>query len=148
MTTYLTQITDYLLTQSWQIAILVAAVATVNLALKNKSAHARYLLWLIVLAKCLVPPLLAIPLPVLPPERSAEPVRKNGTISLIRAMTACDWARVALPASISRPQICSSKFAASFLPAKTSKRLPFLGSAFFMALSLAFHRDSSRTSFG
>jgi len=65
----LTQITDYLLTQSWQIAILVAGVAAVTLLLKNRSSHVRYLLWLIVLAKCLVPPLLTVPLAVLPEEQ-------------------------------------------------------------------------------
>ncbi|KPL20864.1 MAG: hypothetical protein AMJ75_11090, partial [Phycisphaerae bacterium SM1_79] len=73
MANYLTQITNYLLAQSWQIAVLVAVIAAVTLALKNRSAHVRYLLWLIVLAKCLVPPLLDIRLPVLPPEKSAEP---------------------------------------------------------------------------
>ena len=51
---YLSQITDYLLTQSWQIAVLVVIVAAVNLLLRNRSAHVRYLLWLIVLVKCLV----------------------------------------------------------------------------------------------
>ncbi len=60
MANYCTQITDYLLTQSWQITALVVVIAAVTLALKNRSAHVRYLLWLIVLAKCLVPPLLAI----------------------------------------------------------------------------------------
>jgi len=73
MEDYLTQITNYLLTQSWQIAILVVLIAVVNLALKNKSAHIRYLLWLIVLAKCLVPPLLTIPLAVLPQDKTPEP---------------------------------------------------------------------------
>jgi len=71
METYLTQITNYLLAQSWQIAILAAVIAAVTLALNNKSAHVRYLLWLIVLAKCLVPPLLSIPVAVLPEERPA-----------------------------------------------------------------------------
>ncbi|MBN2315392.1 MAG: ankyrin repeat domain-containing protein [Sedimentisphaerales bacterium] len=66
METYLNRITQYLLTQSWQIAVLVVVVAIVNLALRNRSAHIRYLLWLIVLAKCLVPPLLTVPLAVLP----------------------------------------------------------------------------------
>ncbi len=66
MENYLTQITNYLLTQSWQITALVGVIAAVNLALKNRSAHIRYLLWLIVLAKCLVPPLFTIPLAVLP----------------------------------------------------------------------------------
>ncbi|MFB0556117.1 MAG: M56 family metallopeptidase [Phycisphaerae bacterium] len=72
MEDYLTQITNYLLTQSWQIAFLVIVIAAVNLALKNKSAHVRYLLWLMVLAKCLVPPLLAIPLPILSQDKRPE----------------------------------------------------------------------------
>ena len=69
MGNYLNQITGYLLTQSWQIAILVAVVAAVTMLLKNRSSHVRYLLWLIVLAKCLVPPLLTVPLAVLPEEQ-------------------------------------------------------------------------------
>ena len=72
METYFTQITDYLLTQSWQIAVLVVVVAAATLALRNKSAHVRYLLWLIVLAKCLAPPLLEVPVAVLP-ERTPAP---------------------------------------------------------------------------
>jgi beta-lactamase regulating signal transducer with metallopeptidase domain len=68
---YLTQITSYLWTQSWQIAVLAVVIATASLALKNRSAHVRYLLWLIVLTKCLVPPLLTIPLAVLPQEKPA-----------------------------------------------------------------------------
>ncbi len=71
MENYLTQITNYLLTQSWQIAVLIAVIAAVNLALKNRSAHVRYLLWLIVLAKCLVPPLFTVPVAVLSVERPA-----------------------------------------------------------------------------
>jgi cytohesin len=71
MEDYLSRLTDYLLTQSWQIAVLVVVVATVSFALKNRSSHVRYLLWLVVLAKCLVPPLLTVPLAVLPVE---EPV--------------------------------------------------------------------------
>jgi len=74
MENYLTQITNYLLTQSWQIAVLVVVIAAVNLALKNRSAHIRYLLWLIVLAKCLITPLFTVPLAVLPQEKLSEPV--------------------------------------------------------------------------
>jgi beta-lactamase regulating signal transducer with metallopeptidase domain/Tol biopolymer transport system component len=73
MENYLTQITNYLLTQSWQIAALVVVIAMVNLALKNRSAHVRYLLWLVVLAKCLVPPLFTIPLAILPQDKISEP---------------------------------------------------------------------------
>ena len=79
MEIYLTRITDYLLTQSWQIALLVVVIAAVNLVLRNKSAHVRYLLWLIVLAKCLVPPLLTVPLAILPQEKPAMPFEVVGT---------------------------------------------------------------------
>ena len=75
MENYLTQITSYLLTQSWQIAVLVVVIAAINLALKNKSAHIRYLLWLIVLAKCLVPPLFTVPVAVLPQQKTAAPAQ-------------------------------------------------------------------------
>jgi len=79
METYLTRITDYLLAQSWQIVVLVVVIAAVNSALRNKSAHVRYLLWLIVLAKCLAPPLLTVPLAVLPQEIPAMVFEATGT---------------------------------------------------------------------
>ena len=66
MESWLTRITDYLLAQSWQVALLTIAVATVAAALRDKNAHARYLLWLVVLAKCLVPPVHSVSLAVLP----------------------------------------------------------------------------------
>jgi cytohesin len=74
METYLTRITDYLLAQSWQIAVLTIAVAAAAFALRNRSAHIRYLLWLIVLAKCLLPPLYTIPLAILPRAEPGEPI--------------------------------------------------------------------------
>jgi beta-lactamase regulating signal transducer with metallopeptidase domain/regulation of enolase protein 1 (concanavalin A-like superfamily) len=70
---YLSQITEYLQRQSWQIAVLVVVIAAATFVLKNKSSHVRYLLWLIVLAKCLVPPLLTVPLAVLPRAGVPEP---------------------------------------------------------------------------
>jgi len=36
--------------------------------LRNKSAHVRYLLWLLVAIKCLTPPLVIFSVPVLPAE--------------------------------------------------------------------------------
>jgi len=66
MEAMLNRIANYLQAQSWQIGVLVAAVALISWALRHRSAHARYLLWLIVLAKCLVPPVVNVPLPVLP----------------------------------------------------------------------------------
>jgi len=70
----LTQITDYLLTQSWHIAMLALVIGAVSLLLKNRSAHIRYLLWVVILGKCLMPPLLTIPLAILPQGQIAEPV--------------------------------------------------------------------------
>ncbi|MEJ2703756.1 MAG: ankyrin repeat domain-containing protein [Sedimentisphaerales bacterium] len=66
MDNYSIQITNYLKTQSLQIAVLVVVIAVITFVLKNRSAHVRYLLWLIVLAKCLVPPFLTVPLALLP----------------------------------------------------------------------------------
>ncbi len=74
MEVYLNEMVRYLVAQSWQIAVLTAAVAAATFTLRHRSAHVRYLLWLIVVAKCLVPPLHAVPLPVLPPTPSARGV--------------------------------------------------------------------------
>mgnify|MGYP001567808586 FL=1 len=72
MDAYVNPVVRYLLAQSWQVALLAAIVALISFALRNRSAHIRYLLWLIVLAKCLVPPFLTIPLAFLP-ERPSSP---------------------------------------------------------------------------
>jgi beta-lactamase regulating signal transducer with metallopeptidase domain len=72
MDVYLSELVRYLARQSWQIAVLALAVATVTWALRHRTAHVRYLLWLIVLAKCLVPPYVAVPLKILP--EKSDPV--------------------------------------------------------------------------
>lgn len=64
MDMYLNQIVWYLVAQSWQIALLTLAVAVTAFILRRRSAHVRYLLWLIVVAKCLVPPVHMVPLKV------------------------------------------------------------------------------------
>ena len=71
MEALLTRVADYLWTQSWQIALLVAVVALASWTLRNRSAHVRYLLWLLVLAKCLAPPVVQVPLAMLPVETPA-----------------------------------------------------------------------------
>jgi len=68
MESLLTQITNYLHAQSWQIAVLTIVIVFISFLFKNKSAHIRYILWMIVLAKCLVPPFYTISLAVLPPQ--------------------------------------------------------------------------------
>ena len=72
MNAYANHVLSHLLAQSWQIAVLAAIVGLISLSLRGRSAHLRYLLWLIVLAKCLVPPFVTVPLAVLP-ERSLSP---------------------------------------------------------------------------
>ncbi len=74
MEPWLIRIANYLLTQSWQIAVLTIVVALATYGLRNRSAHVRYLLWLIVLAKALVPPLYSIPVAVLPQQERAASV--------------------------------------------------------------------------
>jgi len=124
METYLTQITNYLLTQSWQIAVLVAIIAALSLALKNKSAHVRYLLWLIVLAKCLVPPLLTVPLAVLPQERLSEPV----SVSPARMSMALEGAdRSRAEAAVSPAVIAPAPIVAETMPRLTARQWLGLG---------------------
>lgn len=76
MQSLLHNITTYLLTQSTHIILLFIALAFTCFALKNKSAHLRYLLWLLLIAKCLLPSLITVPLAVLPEKQiaSAAPV--------------------------------------------------------------------------
>lgn len=66
MDSFLNALARYLWQQSWQIAAVVAVVALTCRLLRGRSAHWRYLLWLVVLAKCLAPPLVSVALPVLP----------------------------------------------------------------------------------
>jgi len=75
MTDMLSEITDHLIRQSWQIAVLFALVAAACVTLRKASAHWRYLLWLIVLVKCLIPPLVTVPLGVLPRESATAAER-------------------------------------------------------------------------
>jgi len=116
METYLIQITDYLLRQSWQIAVLVLVVAAATFVLRNKSAHVRYLLWLIVLAKCLVPPLLEVPVAVLP-ER--QPVAAVFTIPMPAAVETMpettmppEVAPIVQTVAPSRPQLSTRQWGA------------------------------------
>jgi beta-lactamase regulating signal transducer with metallopeptidase domain len=67
-----TTIADYLINQSWQVVTVFALVAAACWGLRKASAHCRYLLWLVVLAKCLVPGLIGVPVPVLPQEAESQ----------------------------------------------------------------------------
>ena len=67
MVSILTTVTDYLVSQSWQLLVVFVLVAAACWGLRKASAHWRYLLWLVVLAKCLTPAPISVPLAVLPP---------------------------------------------------------------------------------
>ena len=70
----LNTVVGFLVEQSWQISIVVGLVLVACWILRNASAHWRYLLWLVVIAKCLMPPMVTLPLPVLPAEEGTIPL--------------------------------------------------------------------------
>jgi ankyrin repeat protein len=72
MDAYVNSVAIYLFAQSWQIALLAGVAGLISFTLRNRSAHIRYLLWLIVLAKCLVPPIYSVPVAVLPDSSPVE----------------------------------------------------------------------------
>ena len=82
MESLLTAVADYLTCQSWQVAVVFLLVAAACFGLRRATHHWRYLLWLVVLAKCLTPGFISLPLAVLPhqakaretPERLSAPV--------------------------------------------------------------------------
>jgi len=75
----LNTVADYLVRQSCQISAIFLLVAAACWGLRKASAHWRYLLWLVVLAKCLVPALISVPLAVLPQQASSEPTAPRTT---------------------------------------------------------------------
>jgi len=79
----LTTVADYLACQSWQILAVFAMVAAACWGLRKASAHWRYLLWLVVLAKCLAPGVISVPVAVLPQKaesQQASPVSMHAPV--------------------------------------------------------------------
>jgi len=66
METFVTKAFDYLKGQSLQVAVVFTAVLMLTWLLRNRSAHIRYLLWLVVAVKCLTPPMVIFSVPILP----------------------------------------------------------------------------------
>ncbi len=77
MNTILNQLSEYLWLQSWQVDLFIGVAFILCRALRHKSAHLRYMVWLVVLAKCLVPPIFHVPVALLPAEAmvQSEPTR-------------------------------------------------------------------------
>ncbi|MCH8216601.1 MAG: M48 family metalloprotease [Planctomycetes bacterium] len=63
--------------------MLILLVALLNQALRNKSAHIRSMLWGVVLAKCLIPPMFSISVAVLPAKAIEQLVAQKGESSLL-----------------------------------------------------------------
>jgi beta-lactamase regulating signal transducer with metallopeptidase domain/uncharacterized GH25 family protein len=59
------EMADILVRQTWQVAVVFGVVWVCCTLLRRASAHWRYLLWLLVVAKCLTPPIVNIPVPLL-----------------------------------------------------------------------------------
>lgn len=74
MKSILDAVAGFLVQQSWQIPIVVGLVVLACWVLRNATAHWRYLLWMVVIAKCLMPPLVNLPLPVLPVDDRKVPL--------------------------------------------------------------------------
>lgn len=64
METTLKSLAEFLTQQSLQLCILFVLVLAATRWLRSASAHWRYLLWLLVIAKCLTPPIFSLPLPI------------------------------------------------------------------------------------
>ncbi len=76
MESILHMVAGYLVRQSWQLAVVFGIVLVASWGLRRASAHWRYLLWLVVVAKCLTPPLFSVPVAVLP-QRSEIGTERN-----------------------------------------------------------------------
>ncbi len=66
MTSLQDTVAGFLWQQSCQIPLIFASCLIACWILRNASAHWRYLLWLVVTAKCVMPPIVSLPLPLLP----------------------------------------------------------------------------------
>lgn len=66
---------ELLKTQSLQIGIVFLIVLAACRLLRRASPHLKYLLWLVVIIKCVTPPIVVLPLPVLPAKAIADSPR-------------------------------------------------------------------------
>lgn len=89
MNTWLDSIAEFIVQQTWQLTIVFGLVLAACWLLRSASAHWRYLLWLIVVVKCLMPPLVKLSLPVLPSKPTAVLVGSsmNATLPQTVAVT-------------------------------------------------------------
>jgi beta-lactamase regulating signal transducer with metallopeptidase domain len=97
---------DLLWLQSWQVAVLFALVGVACLFLRRASAHWRYLLWLVVLVKCLVPPIMPIAVPGM--AKTLEHIRSKGNSAIQDARSA--GAATQISAAAPQPAVSAQTF--------------------------------------
>ena len=66
MEAFFDELTGYLFRQGVHIAVLFGAIGLVCVLARKRTAHLRYLLWLVIVAKCLAPSLMTVSLAILP----------------------------------------------------------------------------------
>ena len=72
MDTIFEPVGSFLLGQSTQLVLVFAIALFASWCLRNKSAHWRYLIWLLVIGKCLTPVIVSVPIALLPADGGAE----------------------------------------------------------------------------
>jgi beta-lactamase regulating signal transducer with metallopeptidase domain len=82
MNASLTVIYRFLASQSMHLAILFCLIWVLTVFFRRQSAHLRYLLWLVILLKCLVPSMVTIPMAVLP-ENTVAPGQQNTAMEML-----------------------------------------------------------------
>jgi beta-lactamase regulating signal transducer with metallopeptidase domain len=93
---------EVLWVQSCQVAVLFALVGLACLLLRRASAHWRYLLWLVVLVKCLVPPVMPVALPGLTKSMVRIFSTRNAAVRAAQSATIGKAAVLASPPAIAR----------------------------------------------
>ena len=94
METFVTKAFDYLKGQSLQVAVVFTAVLMLTWLLRNRSAHIRYLLWLVVAVKCLTPPMVIFSVPILPNDAPTM-MEMPTTVEISRSLEQINTAPVA-----------------------------------------------------
>jgi beta-lactamase regulating signal transducer with metallopeptidase domain len=107
---------DLLWLQSWQMAVLFGLVGATCLFLRRASAHWRYLLWLVVLVKCIVLPVMPIALPGV--ARTMEQILSKQNAAIQDARSAGTAAGI--PAAASQPGYSAQNFSSETPVARRS----------------------------
>jgi bla regulator protein BlaR1 len=109
-------------TELWQVTLLATAVLVVARLFGRRRPHMAYLLWMLVIAKCLTPPIWASPLGLF--SRIQTPIAGNSAATVNTAPSEAlklPRAEVALPSPVveesTRPTTVGAPEAATFDPA-------------------------------